>query len=103
MAEPGKVTAYTFAIPNLPVPTLFNRIFHRRELKAAADMLKELDGLIGITVSYPKGTLLHFETLNQAIIARNRITAMGNSCGVHIMESELDDETGAATILKPAE
>ena len=99
----NKVTAYTFAIPNLPVPTLFNRIFRRKMLRMTADMLKSLDGLTGITFSPPQGTLLHFETLNQAKIARNQIEALGNNCGVNIMESELDEETGAAYIKKIAD
>ena len=99
----NKVTAYTFAIPNLPVPTLFNRIFRRRMLKAATDMLNGLDGLVGVTVSYPQGTLLHFATLNHAKIARNWLESMGVNCGIYIMESELDDANGKATIMKPAD
>lgn len=94
----NKVTAYTFAIPNLPVPTLFNRIFRRKLLRMTADMINSLDGLKGITFSPPRGTLLHFGTLNQAKIARNRLEADGIKCGVYIMETELNEETGAARI-----
>ena len=94
----NKVTAYTFAIPNLPVPTLFNRIFRRKLLRMTADMLNGLDGLTGITFSPPQGTLLHFGTLNQAKIARNRLEAMGNNCGIYIMQSELNEETGKAYV-----
>ena len=93
-----KVTVYTFAIPNLPVPTLFNRIFKKKMLRMTADMLKSLEGLKGITFSPPQGTLLHFGTLNQAKIARNRIESLGNNCGIYIMQSELDEETGVARI-----
>lgn len=98
-----KQTAYTFAIPNLPVQTLFNRIFRRRMLKAATNMLNGLDGLTGITFNPPQGTLLHFATLNQAKIARNRLESDGINCGVNIMESELDEETGAAYIKEKAD
>ncbi len=98
----ARITAYTLAIPRLPKPTLLNRIFRRKLLRKTGELIKSLDGLQGITFA-PSATLLHFYELNQAIIARNRIEATGNKCGERIMECELDEETGTANMMKPAE
>ena len=98
----ARMTAYTLAIPRMPRNTLLNRIFRRKLLRAANDMLKSLKGLRGITFAKP-ATLLHFYELNQAIIARTRLEASGNKCGEKIVECELDTETGIARIIRAAE
>lgn len=78
---------YAFVIPNLPAPTLFNR----KKMKWIADLLNSLEGMIAITPSYPQGTILFFETLNQAKIARNKVLATGNAAGRNIMHAEIID------------
>ncbi len=92
--------AFAFAMPNLPMPTPWNR----KKLNKVLELLKGLDGLIAITPYYPKGTLLFFETINQAKIARNRIEAAGpNQCGIHIMNAEIADDGQSVNITGKAE
>ncbi len=89
---------FAMAIPNLPDP-----VFHRRAAKRVAKFLKALDGLVAITPHYPQGTLLFFETLNAAKVARNRFEAEGNACSAHIMHAEIGDDMKSVMITDVAD
>ena len=92
--------AYGFAMPNLPTPTLFNR----KLMKQVKELLDSLEGLIAVTPHWPEGTLLFFETINQAKVARNIIEAKGpNRCGRHIMLCEISDDRQNVSITGIAE
>ncbi len=92
--------AYGFAMPNLPTPTPFNR----RLMKRVKELLDGLEGLIAVTPHYPEGTLLYFETLNQAKVARNKVEAAGpNPCGRHIMLCEISDDMKSVNVIGKAE
>ena len=74
---PNEVTVYTVAIGNLP-------IIPNKAIKEFINWISELDGFIGIRPEYPHGTLLLFETENDAKGARNLIrekTPVGNNIG----------------------
>lgn len=62
--------AWTVAIPNLP-------IFPNKEITKFVQWMKTLDGFIGAHPQYPYGTLLFFESENQAKRAKNRIKQYG--------------------------
>lgn len=83
------VPCYAFATGGLPHPA-------RHPIKAwkTNRYLDELEGLIGVHLHTRYQTLLIFETLNEAKIARNRIEAMGNAVGRDIMKCEIrNDDT----------
>lgn len=83
--QDNEVPVYTVAIANLPtIPT--------REIKEFVNWLTTLDGFIGLRPEYPHGTLLLFETENQAKIARNRISTYkgGVQTGNNICEVFID-------------
>lgn len=77
--------AYTVAIPNLP-------LVPNRKVKAFIKRISELDGFYGIHPRYPLGTLIIFDTENNAKSARNLIQnykgyngAVGNNiCEIYI-------------------
>lgn len=92
---------YAFAIGQLPDPLL-----HPIRARKTADFFKTLPGFIGLhIVSDPRrnATLLVFDTLNNAKIARNRIGATGNSTAKHIMRAKLENDGQTITILDVAD
>lgn len=76
---------YTVAIPNLPV-TLNKKTIE------FCKWIATLDGFVGLKPEYPHGTLLFFETENQAKIARNLIKTYkgGVRTGSNICEVLID-------------
>ena len=65
--------------------------------------MNSLDGMLGIHLVDRYHTLLAFETLNQAKIARNRIKAEGNPVGDHIMNAEISEDRQMITVKGPVE
>lgn len=89
---------YVFGIGGLPDPLL-----HPIQAKKVSDFLKKLDGLAGLHLADRYHTLLAFETLNQAKIARNKIKAEGNPVGNHIMTAEISEDRQTITVKGPVE
>lgn len=75
--------AYTVAVGNVDP-------FNKRSV-AAVEYIKTLPGLIGVHPHYPDGTLILFDTENNAKIARNMMNAKGIQTGRNICEVEIDD------------
>ena len=89
---------FGFAVGGMPDP-----VFHPRQAKKVAEFLKKQDGFIGLHLYDRWHTLLFFETLNSAKIARNRLKAEGNQTGSNIMNVELSDDGMNATVKDVAE
>lgn len=89
---------YAFSIGGLP-----NLILHPKQARQVSDFLNSLDGILGIHMVDRYHTLLAFETLNQAKIARNRIKAEGNPVGDHIMNAEISEDRQMITVKGPVE
>lgn len=71
--------AFTVAVGNIP-------IIPRRDTKKAVSIIKAQKGFLGIHPVYPRGTLLIFDTKNDAIKARNNLMTSGIHCGDNICE-----------------
>ena len=83
----GKRTIYTVAIGNFSVPPT-------EEQKKVANIIRdECHGLIAVHPAYPHGTLLMFDSLNNAKECRNVLQYEGVQTGNHIVEAEFDFET----------
>lgn len=67
--------------------------FNRKSRKAVKFIAKR-KGLIGVHPHYPDGTLILFDTENNAKIARNEMNAVGILTGSNICEVEIDDKYG---------
>lgn len=78
---------YTIAIPNLPNP-----VTHPALAKKTARFLKKCEGLLGVHPHYPEGTILFFDTLENAKAARWKFMSEGNKCGDYIMNAEMRDD-----------
>lgn len=63
-----EVVCYAFAIPNLPM-------FMNKEIKKFINYIEKLEGFQGLYPHYPHGTLLIFDTENNAKGGRNLIRA----------------------------
>ena len=75
--------AWTVAIGNLPlIPT--------KKARKTIELIKSQEGLIGVNPCYPRGTLILFETENDAKGARNIFRLNGIKCGDNICEVEYD-------------
>lgn len=75
---------WTIAIGNLPAPWSRRKV--KKEAEAVLKYIKELDGFLGVTPIYPRGTLLIFRTENDAKRAKNSLDAKGVITGSHICE-----------------
>lgn len=89
---------YAITIPNLPDPILM-----QEEARAVAAFLNTMKGLIGFFPHFPEGTILLFETIDDARMARARFTEMGNPCGDYIINAELTKDKGTVTMRDVAE
>lgn len=74
---------YTVAVGNVDPTNKYSR--------KAVEYISKLDGLVGVHPSYPRGTLILFDTENNAKIARNLMNAKGIQTGRNICEVEIDD------------
>ncbi len=75
--------AYTVAAGNVAP--------HKKASRDAVKFIKTLDGLLGVKPCYPSGTLLLFDTENNAKTARNRMDAVGIQTGRNICECEIEE------------
>lgn len=89
---------YAITIPNLPDPILM-----QEEARQVAAFLRTLKGLIGFYPHYPEGTIMLFETLEDARMARARFTEQGNPCGDYIINAELTRDKSTVTMRDIAE
>jgi len=92
------IKCYAITIPNLPDPILM-----QEEAQNVARFLKTLIGFIGFFPHFPEGTILLFETIDDARMARARFTEMGNPCGDYIINAELTNDKGTVTMRDIAE
>lgn len=92
------IKCYVFAIGGLPNPLL-----HPKQARRVSNFLNQLGGLMGLHVYDKYHTLLAFETYNQAVIARNRVRAEGNTVANHIMHAEMSEDKQTLKVLGPAE
>lgn len=74
--------AYTVAVGN------FNPL--KKRSRKAVEFIKTLDGLIGVHPCYPRGTLILFDSENNAKIAKNLMESKGIQTGTYICECEVD-------------
>lgn len=92
---------YTFSIGILP-------IWNIKEMKKIAEVLKSLDGFIGVHNLHDfenkrHATILIFDSYNNAIGGRNTFKFYGNDVGEYILDGELSDDKQTLTIGKPVE
>lgn len=87
---------YVFAIGNI------DPINHRKAAKRAVEFITRLPGFKAVHPHNPDGTLLCFDTLDNAIRSRARYTETGNVAGRYIMEGTVDADKGLLTIEKVA-
>lgn len=86
-----EVKAYTVAVPNL-AGTIPGTLKHMKDTKKFLRYVKKLDGFIGIHPIPPRGTLLIFDTENNAKRARNlldndlKVQTGTNICEIFIPE-----------------
>lgn len=75
--------AFTFAIGNFSIP-------FTKDQKKIIEVIKKMDGFVGLHPVYPYGTLLLFETENNAKVGRNILRSMNVQTGINIAEVEYD-------------
>lgn len=77
---------WTVAVGNLPMLP-----FLHKGVKQAIKLIKEQEGFIAVHPVYPRGTLLLFDTENNAKGARNVLRFNGVKCGDNICKAIVDD------------
>ena len=80
-----EVKAYTVAIGNFSIP-------FTKDQKKVLKIIKNLDGFYGLKPCYPHGTLLLFNTENNAKRARNELDSLGIQTGTNICEVFIPEE-----------
>ncbi len=84
----NEVELWTVAVGNLPlIPFL-----HKKAVRDAVKLIKEQDGFVGVYPIYPRGTLLLFDSENNAKGARNILRFRGIGCGSNICKVYADIE-----------
>jgi hypothetical protein len=86
-AEHETQKCYGFAVGNIS-PFVFGK--KKRAMIAAIEEIKKLEGLLGVHPAYPDGTVLVFDTLNNAKGGRNILRSKGVVCGKEIGEVEVE-------------
>ena len=89
---------YTITIPNLPDPMKDPRV-----AAEVSDFLGEQKGLLGIHPVAPNGTILVFDTIENARFSLSRFTELGNQCSSCIMNAELSSDRRELNIQSIAE
>ena len=82
------VSCWTVAIGNFC--GIFGSRKQKRAEKALLEMLKKMDGFVGIHLAPPNGTLLIFDSEYNAVSARNWLRYNGVKCGDNICECYVD-------------
>lgn len=80
-----EMDAFVFAVGNLSLSP-----FKRRENRKFIAILNNQKGFLGVKPEYPRGTLLFFDTLNNAKGARNILRSKGVDCGDNIVTVKID-------------
>ena len=80
-----EVKAYTVAIGNFSIP-------FTRDQKKVIKVIQHLDGFYGLKPCYPHGTLLMFNSENNAKRARNELDSLGVQTGNNICEVFIPSE-----------
>lgn len=83
----NEIEVYTVAVGNLP---MLPKFLMPKGVKEAVKLIKEQEGLIGVTPMYPRGTLLLFDTENHAKGARNVLRFRGVQVGTNICKAYVD-------------
>lgn len=78
----NEVECYTVAIGNLPTPLASKK--QKKDAKEVIKFVEKLEGYQGLYPLYPKGTLLIFDTKNNAKIAKNKLDYKGVKTGYNI-------------------
>lgn len=86
-AKENEIEVWTVAVGNIP---LLPRVLMPKGVTKAIKLIKEQKGLIGVTPMYPRGTLLLFDTENNAKGARNMLRFNGVKCGDNICQAFVD-------------
>ena len=63
----------------------------QKKSRDAVKYIKTLKGLVGVQPNYPHGTLIFFDTENNAKIARNLMNAKGIQTGTNICEFDIGE------------
>ena len=81
MTQKNEIEAWTVAVGNMP---LLPKALMPKGVTKAIKLIEEQEGLLGVTPMYPRGTLLLFDTENNAKGARNVLRFNGVKCGDNI-------------------
>ena len=65
----------------------------KKESREAVKFIKDLEGLVAVHPVYPKGTLLLFDSENNAKGAKNLMEAQGIQCGRNICRGWINGDT----------
>lgn len=84
----SEMEVWTVAVGNIPPLPDF---LMPKVVKKALEVIKEQEGLIGVTPMPPRGTLLLFDTENNAKGARNVLRFNGIKCGDNICKGYVDE------------
>ena len=84
MKKPGEIDTYTVAMANL-------KPFHKDSI-TALNIVKSLDGFIGVSPCWPHGTLVHFKSLNDAKRGKNLMEQKGIHTGNNISHHYIDKD-----------
>ena len=83
----SEVEVWTVAVGNLP---MLPKFLMPKKVTEAVELIKTLEGLIGVSPCYPKGTLLLFDTENNAKGARNVLRFHDVQTGTNICKVFVD-------------
>lgn len=85
----SEIELWSVAVGNLP---LLPRFLQPKGTKRAVELIKEQEGLVAVHPCYPRGTLLLFDTENNAKGARNILRYNGVQCGDNICKVFVEKE-----------
>jgi len=79
----NKIEAYTVAIGNFSIPLT-------KDQEKVMKIIEECDGFLGLHPHYPDGTLLLFDTRNNAVGCKNILDFEGVQTGRNIVKVYID-------------
>ncbi len=80
---------WTFVVLTGGMPPFF-MVRRRRRWREAVLAIRDLEGLVGVTPAGPV-MMVHMETENDAIIAKNRLRFLGIPVSEEIRETDMED------------
>ena len=92
--------AFAMMAEGIPHP-----IFHPIKARLMVRFYDKMPGLLGVSLGNKQkdGIVLAFATLPHAEKAKEKIVTCGLECGIHIMNAEIDNNTGRIKILGPVD